>query len=296
MQRRCMVLGIFLTGPMALAQQTDRTEIGRLEAGAIVSFVRAPDGQWGVEVAGGAAPKIVQAKPVNLEVYRSDQDIRQLGTGYKTVEKADNRIEARADIAYEGNVVFRVEDRWSVKGAVLSLERQVGVTGSAPGGFSSSIVFGVDPSEVWTDVNCLAPGLLYGDPTYDGDRSPGGKLNYAARRFVMREDILAAPLFALSFKNGASVSVLDPAPRGDTTAEETKLTRSAITDARLQFGALGAWQADDSPIEFGFRFPATTSDYMRGPGAQAARRRRRRLRTGIGAITRSPPACPTATK
>ena len=67
----------------------------------------------------------------------------------------------------------------------------------------------------WTDVNCLAPGALYGDPTYDGDRSPGGTLNYAARRFLMREDILPAPLFALSFSNGASVAMLDPSPRGD---------------------------------------------------------------------------------
>src|SRR5205814_9992511 len=40
--------------------------------------------------------------------------------------------------------------------------------------------------------------------------------------------------------------------------------------SRLQFGALGAWQTDNGPIEFGFRFPATTRDYPRGPGAQAA--------------------------
>ena len=113
----------------------------------------------------------------------------------------------------------------------------------------------------------------------------------------MREDILAAPLFALSFKNGASVTVLDPAPRGDTTEEETKLTRSVITDSRLQFGALGAWQADDGPIEFGFRFPATTSDYLRGSrSAGGSRRERRRPRTGIGAITRFRRAWPTATR
>ena len=88
----------------------------------------------------------------------------------------------------------------------------------------------------------LAPGALYGDPTYDGERSAGGTLNYAARRFVMREDILPAPLFALSFANGASIAVLDPSPRGDTTVEESKLTQAVMTDARFQFGALGARQ------------------------------------------------------
>ena len=40
-----------------------------------------------------------------------------------------------------------------------------------------------------------------------------------------------------------------------------------MTDARFQFGALGAWQADGGPIEFGFRFPGTTSIYAFGPEA-----------------------------
>ena len=82
----------------------------------------------------------------------------------------------------------------------------------------------------------------------------------------MREDILPAPLFALSFNNGASVAVLDPSPRGDTTVEETP-TNAVMTDARFQFGALGARQADNSPIEFGFWFPGTTTCYVGGRGA-----------------------------
>ena len=72
-------------------------------------------------------------------------------------------------------------------------------------------------------------------------------LNYAAHHFFMREDILPAPLFALSFHNGISVTILDPSPRGDSTVEETKLTQPVMTDARFQFGALGAWQRDNRP-------------------------------------------------
>ena len=113
-------------------------------------------------------------------------------------------------------------------------------------------------------MNCLAPGALYGDPTFDGQRSPGGTLNYAARRFLMREDILPAPLFALSFNNGSSVAVLDPSPQGESTVEETKLTKAVMTDARFQFGALGAWQSDKSPVEFGFWFPGKASLYSGG--------------------------------
>ena len=77
----------------------------------------------------------------------------------------------------------------------------------------------------------------------------------------MREDALPAPLFALSFANGASIAVLDPSPRGDTTVEESKLTEPAMTDARFQFGALGARQAEDGSVEFGFWFPGTIRTY-----------------------------------
>lgn len=250
-----------------VAQEGSRVDLGRLQTGATVSFVRAAEGEWGIEIAGGAAPLITQPKPARLEVYRSDQDIRQLAAGYSRIQKTADGIDARAKIACGDNVVFRMLDHWSLDGAVVSVRRKVEVAGNAPGGFSSSVDFTVDPAIGWADVNFLAPGALYGDPTYDGDRSPGGTLNYAARRFLMREDILPAPLFALSFNNGASVAVLDPAPRGDSTVEETKLTQAVITDSRFKFGALGAWQPDDGPIEFGFCFPGTASLYTGGTNA-----------------------------
>jgi hypothetical protein len=266
------MLGLCLTGSAALAQQGDRMDLGRLQTGATVSFARAGGGEWGIEIAGAAAPRIFQPRPARLEVFREEEDFRRLAAGYKTLEKSDSGIEARAEIAYGDHVVFRVQDRWSLNDAVVTVHRKVDVAGSAPGGFYSSVVFAVDPAVGWPDVSYLAPGALYGDPTYDGERSAGGTQNYAARRFHMREDILPAPLFALSFGNGASVAVLDPSPRGDTTLEETRLANPVLTDARLQFGALGAWQADDGPIEFGFWFPGTTNSHSGGRGGPAGPR------------------------
>jgi len=273
---RSVVIGLVLAAPALFAQQGARVDLGRLETGASVSFVPDAAGEWGIEIAGSAAPRIVQPRPAKLEVFRTEDDIRQLAAGYKAVQKSAAGIDARAEIAYGENVVFRVHDRWTVNGAVLSVRRNVEVAGSAPGGFYSSVALTVDPSISWCDVDYLAPGALYGDPTYNGDRSPGGTLNYAARRFMMREDLLPAPLFALSFKNGASVSVLDPAPRGDSTVAETKLLEPVMTDARFQFGALGARQTDDGPIEFGFWFPGTVLSYGGGPGAQPTPRWARR--------------------
>ena len=261
------VIGSWLTGSALVAQESSRIELGRLETGATVSFVAATGGDWGIEIAGRAAPVLHQAKPARLEIYLADDNIRQLTAGYRVVEKLGDQVDARAEIAGGSNVVFRVHDRWSLTAAVLSVHRTVEVIGDASGGFGSSVVFAVDRSVNWTNANCMAPGAIYGDPTYDGDRSAGGTLNYAARRFQMREDILPAPLFALSFDNGESVAVLDPSPRGDSTVEETKLTRAVMTDARFQFGALGAWQTERGPIEFGFTYPGTSSIYPFGTNA-----------------------------
>lgn len=264
-----VLIGLCLTGSAVLAQQPARIDVGRLQTGATVVFARSAAGEWGIEIAGAAAPRIVQTKPARLEVFAAENDVRQLTVGYKTVQKTPAGIDARADIAYGSNVVFHLADQWSLSGAVLSVRRKVEVTGTAPGGFDSSVLFSVDPSVGWSDVNYMAPGTLYGDPTYDGAGSPGGTANYAARRFMMREDILPAPLFALSFANGTSVALLDPAPRGDTTVEETP-AKTVMTDARFQFGALGAWQAGEGEIEFGFLFPGTTGSMGGGRGAPAA--------------------------
>jgi len=252
------------------ADSTNRIELGRLSNGATAVFVRNNSGDWGIEISGARTPRVSQPTPAMLEIFRDETDIRRLAAGYKTVQKSSAGIDAQADIAYS-NAVFHVQDRWSLMGSVVSLSRKVEVRGSAAGGFDSSVTFALDSSAQWTNVNCLAPGALYGDPTYDGARSAGGTLNYEARRFVMREDVLPAPLFALSFTNGASIALLDPAPRGDTTEEETRLAKPVITDARLQFGALGAWQEQGRPIELGFVFPGT-SDSLGGRAETSGRR------------------------
>jgi hypothetical protein len=170
---------------------------------------------------------------------------------------------ARAKIRYNETVIFNVTDSWSVNGSVLTVNRKVEVKGNAPEGFNSSVVLTVDQAVKWSDVNCMAPGALYGDPSFDGELSPGGTANYAAHQFLMREDMLAAPLFALSFSNGTYVAVLDPSPRGETTVEETRLARDVMNDARYLFGSIGAWQKGNDPVSFGFIFPGTANVYPR---------------------------------
>jgi hypothetical protein len=273
-----------LPGHAAFGQQGARIELGHLQTGASVSFTRSTSGEWGIVIVGGSAPRIVQTRPARLEIYRADDDIRQLAKGYKSVLKSAAGIIAEAEIPYSDNVVFRFHDTWSVTPAVLKLHRNVEVKGNAPGGFYSSVNFDVDPSVSWPDINFMAPGIIYGDPTYDGAASPGGTMNYAARQLLLREDILPAPMLALSFEDGASVAMLDPSPRGDTTEDETKLTKLTMTDARFQFGALGAWQAGDGAVEFGFRFPGTVNGIAgtrEGAAAQRWIRRYHPITAGV---------------
>ena len=262
-----LILLLCISVSVSFAQQSNQVELGKLETGAIVSFVRAAEGTWGMEISGAVTPRFTQKSPVRIEVFQKENDIHKLSAGYSAVRKSGSGIDASAEIAYGEKVVFHISDTWSISGTILSFHRKVEVVGNAPGGFNSSIIFNIDPSVDWNNINCMAPGALYGDPTYDSERSPGGTLNYAAHRFVMREDMLPAPMFALSFKDGGSVTMLDPTPNGESTVEETKLTKNVMTDARFKFGSLGAWQNGNSPVEFGFEFPGTVSMYAFGPNA-----------------------------
>lgn len=262
-----VILWMFLIVMGIIARQIGKVNLGSLKSGETFSFVRISNGDWGIEISGGSTPKITQLKPAHIEILKSGGDIRELAAGYNTIQQVSSGVIAQAEITYDRNVLFHIVDKWSLNGAVISVKRNVDVKGNSPGGFNSSITFKIDSSINWREVNCLAPGALYGDPTYDGDRSPGGTLNYDAHQFFMREDILPAPMFALSFNNGSSVAMLDPSPNGESTVEETKLTKDVMTDARFKFGAFGVWQSKDKPIEFGFKYPGTTNVYEFGSNA-----------------------------
>src|ERR1035438_4838442 len=98
----------------------------------------------------------------------------------------------------------------------------------------------------------MVPGRLYADPTYDGATSSGGPLHYSAKRLSMRENSLPAPLFAMNFREGHSVTVFDPTPKGDTTVEEASApTNNVMIDGKYTFGAVGAHE-NPNGVEFGY--------------------------------------------
>ncbi len=255
---------LYAQGPSAQAGAVaGRIELGRLANGAAVTFLRASSGDWGRELSGGG-PRLTQPKPVQIEVYRGGENASQLSAGYHSAWKEADAVAAIANVS-SGPTTFSVEDRWKVSGAVLSLSRRVNATASEDGaGFLSAIRLATAPTAAWTDAGYLVPGLLYGEP-HTRETAPGGVLNVRAKRLSIREDYLSAPLIAMSFRDGNWAAVMDMAPRGDTTQEETTAAASTpVIDERIQFGSLGARELPEGGVEFGFRLPGTTSEFSGG--------------------------------
>ena len=248
------------------ANSSSRRQLGRLANGANVTFVRASSGDWGIEISIRSGALLSQETPAQIEVYRGDENVRDFAAGYQSVQEETGGLVAKAKVTCDSDAAFAVEDRWKIEGDSLLLQRRVRVTsGDDRTGFSSAIRLSSTPAVKWPNAKYFAPGLLYGDPTYDGDTSPGGELNYHAKRFEFREDQLSAPLFAISFPDKSSAAVMDLAPRGNTTwAEATAGVAKTVIDERIQFGALGARESPAGGVEFGFWFPGTSKEFTRG--------------------------------
>jgi hypothetical protein len=149
----------------AMAQKDNRIVPGQIANGQKVSFLKTSDGLWDIDISGKSSPAISQSKPAIIEVYQSDEDIRELNEGYKLVRQVSKGIEAKAEIFYNDKVSFQITDQWSLDGNVIAVKRKVEVKGNATGGFNSSIVLSIDPSVAWADINCLVWVKNYVDPS-----------------------------------------------------------------------------------------------------------------------------------
>lgn len=268
------------------ASRSTRIVLGRMTNGTVVSFARSNSGDWGIEVSGNKAPWMTQQKPAQVEIFRGEGDVSDLAAGYKSVQKEAGGVVAKASVAGRDGAAFAFIDRWKIAGDVVTLARTVTVTrGEENAGFYSAIRLSTAPAVSWPDLDYLAPGVLYGDPSNVGDSAPGGTLNYRAKRFELREDWLAAPLFAMSFPDGRWVAVLDESPRGDTTWEETTSPPTKpVIDGRIQFGAVGVHGTAGGGVDLGFWLPGTTREFSRGfrtPSAPLVRRRYHPAKTGF---------------
>ena len=111
-------------------EEANRVVLGQLLNGAEVAFTRASSGDWGIEISGSAVPRETQPKPAQIEVYRGDDNVRELAAGYQSLRKEAGSVIARATVEGDGDASFAVEDHWNISGDVVSLSRKVSVTGA----------------------------------------------------------------------------------------------------------------------------------------------------------------------
>jgi hypothetical protein len=243
----------------------NRVELGQLASGAAAAFVRAGSGDWGIEISGGTAPAMAQAKPTQIEVYRGGENVSVLAAGYQSVRQQADSVVASATVTGDNGAAFSFEDVWRIDGASLLLSRNVKVTGTdTNAGFFSAIRLSSAPAVKWDDATYFVPGLFYGE-------ARGGPVTLTTKRYATREDSMSAPMTAAQFRDGNWVAVLDPSPRGDTTwTETTAPATTPIIDERIQFGALGANEAPGGGIELGFWLPGTIAQTGGGFGGRGA--------------------------
>ncbi|BDZ45143.1 hypothetical protein [Naasia aerilata] len=217
-----------------------------------VAAVAAGDA-WGVgvELEGWS---LVQPRPV--EVERPDGGI---SVPYDGVHPADAGFTGTAVVSLARGCRLEVEDRWSVAEDAVVLAREVRVRGSAPLAFGTSIALPTGVRE-WTEAEAFVPGVAYGDAPRVAERALAGRPSRLARvrHCLIREDRMAAPVFALRKPGGAWLGVLHLDPDGTTIAEDGRTANGGETlvDPRFAFASLGTVQEADG-LTLGVRFPGS---------------------------------------
>ena len=127
---KIIILELCLIVTLVFAQHKNQIDLGNLQTGATVSFVRTAEGEWGIEISNGTTLYISQMKPAQIEIFRGEEKVQQYTAGYQSVQKTADTIIAKTKIYCGRKAAFDVEDKWNIVGDVLSLSRKVNVTGT----------------------------------------------------------------------------------------------------------------------------------------------------------------------
>ncbi len=57
----------------------ERIVLGPLANGASVTFSREASGDWGIQILGAGAPRLMERKPAQIEIYRGVENVTRLG-------------------------------------------------------------------------------------------------------------------------------------------------------------------------------------------------------------------------
>lgn len=270
---------------MAASAETPRGGTGNegKESGTNFEAKRNVGGCWGVSARGRGMSAVEQISPMQIELWDTQLGIpRSMQGGYASLREKDGVWTGTGDLRTAGGTVFEFRDEWSAKDGTLLLRRTVKVRGAAVGGFRSIASLCVIAPLMWPDVEWFMPGFVYGNFDQLRDLSIGGRRYYQPGAFSVwiREDRMPAPMIGMRFSDGSTLTVANPSPNGETTAEEgASFSHEAMTDARFQFGSIGAEERGRT-LTLGYTFPGTEGELSYGKktakGPETAHEWRRR--------------------
>ena len=260
-----VTFGCLLGSAFAREKASARTKVlGQLGTGAKVMAISNPDGGWGLAIQGAGLASARQAWPVQIELSEG----KPVRSGYESLEKNAGGFRGAAKATLPGGPSVSVVDQWTIEKSGLRLSRRATVSGNGQGGFVSSITLVTDAPAARSDVGIFAPGNIYGSTKGLRDTALGGAAVYREGKGTVRirEDRLPAPLYGVRFSDGNSLTILNPAPHGDTIAADAQDTEpKLVIDERMQFGALGSEDAGGR-MAVGYWFPGNEGEYTyRGP-------------------------------
>ncbi len=243
--------------------------------------VRSDSGQWGVAVSNAGLASASRQQPVEIEFWGESGRITQALAGYDEVAVTPKGFVGKATVSGPNGSRFAVVDEWQQDESVLRLARKLTVSGNATEGFMSGFQFDFTHPRSWTDAEWFAPGTIYGGFEHLTATAIGGKAHYEPGNYTVRirEDRLPAPLFLAQFSDNSSIAVLNPAPKGGTTAADSMDVRAIpLTNSAFQFGAIGG-QERAGKLSVGYWFPGSEGQVTYAgntyPGGQLHEWRRR---------------------
>lgn len=221
------------------------------------------DGSSGLRVIGVGMASAEQPQPIQLEIWDNEKRlVRAFHGGYFSLAESEDTWQGTGQIKIDEGISFEFQDEWKREGNVLHLDRTVTVHGNTKGGFLSAAILRVIMPQTWPQIEWFAPGMIYGDFEFMSGDAIGGSDYYQPGAYTVRirEDRLPAPLLAALFEDGTTLAVLNPAPKGDSTAAEAmEVSFEPMTDERFAFGAIGGQERNDT-ISIGFWYPGTSGE------------------------------------
>ncbi len=251
--------------------------VGDLSDQATFSLVKDQEGFWGISIDDAGFASLKQPQPVQIELYVDSLNIVKLKSGYHEINKTKSGFSGKV-VMDTDRASFVVNDKWTLNGNELILSRNLEVVRNMPSsGFMSMILLNSQRELSPGEVQYFAPGMIYGNPRHLTREAIGG-VNSGPYTLI-REDRLPTPLFGAFFKDGSSVTVLNPDPDGATTVEDSKDQEiKTLIDDRFSFGSLGAIKMN-SKLSVGYMWPGSEGGmtYTGGtyPGGQVNKWRRR---------------------